>query len=97
MSNTKTRKPRGPNRPPLAATVSATVVEGIPDAPGRRTKWTSFIEQAQANAGQWVKVGPFYRDTAMGARHRLSETPGLEVEVRHDDAEISYVYLRASA
>lgn len=88
------RKPRSPNRPPLNAEVQAEVVEAIPEATSRRTKWTGFIEVARANAGQWVKVGPFYRDTAMGARVRLNREVGLEAEVRHDTDDISYVYLR---
>lgn len=99
MSEVKTtRKPRSPNRPPLQAEVSAVVVDNIPASAARRTKWTEFLEQAADNHGSWLQVGPFYRDTAMGARTRLrAEEPSADVEVRHIDAETSNVFIRYPA
>lgn len=96
----KTRKPRGPARPPLAQEPTAAVVDSIPAPTARRTKWTEYVELARSNAGQWVQVGPFYRDTAMSTRHRLLNDDSLtdiEVQVRHIDAETSNVFLRAVA
>jgi hypothetical protein len=91
------RKVRGPSRPPIAAAASASVVDEIPSgSAGRRTRWGEYLNLARDNAGRWVKVGPFYRDTAAGARTRLmaERHTGLDVQVRNIDAEMSDVYLR---
>lgn len=95
-----TRKPRAPSRPPLSAKVQAEPVDDLPANPGRRSPWKDFIAQARVlEEGRWLKVGPFYRDTAMSARSRYSGTPGYEditVEIRHESDDLSYAYIQAA-
>jgi hypothetical protein len=96
MSERAPRKTRGPNRPPLPEP-RVTVLDTLPDPTVRRSAWVEHVNLAARNPGKWVCIGPFYRDTANGTRKRLRDAPpvdGLQVQVRHLDAEQSNVYLR---
>lgn len=93
------RKPRAAARPKLDIPAEVAVGETPPPAPRRRSRWAEYVGLAEQNAGQWVKVGPFYKETAASAGRRVASlNPSAEVEVRPDeDPTLGYVYIRIPA
>jgi hypothetical protein len=93
------RKPRAKARPKLDAPATAEVGVTPPPAARRRSRWGEYVTLAEENAGQWVKVGPFYKETATSAARRVgSLNAAAEVEVRIDDGgELAHVYIRIPA
>lgn len=96
----KTRKPRAAARPTLD--IPTTIEVGATPAapPRRRSRWAEYVTVAEQNVGQWVKVGPFYKATAVSASRRVSGlNEAAEVEVRPDilDETLAFVFIRIPA
>lgn len=96
----KTRKPKAPARPALDVPTAIEVGAAPAAPPRRRSRWAEYVGVAEQNAGEWVKVGPFYKATAVSAARRvraLNDTAEVEWRPDADDAELAYVYIRIPA
>jgi hypothetical protein len=94
------RKSRAPARPALDIPTQVEVGVTPPPPPRRRSRWAEYVTVAEQNAGAWVKVGPFYKATAVSAARRVKDlNESAEVESRPDesDSELAFVYIRIPA
>lgn len=94
------RKPRAPARPALDIPTQVEVGLAPPPPPRRRSRWAEYIAIAEKNPGEWVRVGPFYKATAVSAARRVRDlNESAEVESRPDDIDdgLAYVYIRIPA